>query len=343
MLIHRNALWLLANGIFLVWPLTTVLSPDMGVACFPLSYAGSIDIDTAWEPQAARHTGTGRAPVDAKTRIAPFSPKPFQPGIRIDWLHNRVELDAKVVLRKGALELLVCSPGTREHESILVCPAKPSAIYQALGLIGLTPGHPVSYDPKAEQLIPPAGESLRLSVRWRDGGEIKTVPVERWLQLRDEQKSPTAMDWMFTGSMRTSDGRFAADLEGTIICVVDFASALIGVGALHSDSNELLWLQAFEKRIPPRDTACTIILESATRHTIGLILWKDGTLMRDDQPATIQELAKMVKALVRDRRRVVINLGIAKGVSEKLVDEIVASFVVAGVDRSLVSLMRLGV
>ncbi len=269
-----------------------------------------------------------------------FSPKLFKDDVRIDWLRNRVEIDAEVVLRRGPLELLVCSPGTREHESIFVSSAKPSSIYQAMGLIGLTPGHPVSYNPKTEQLIPPAGESLKLSVRWREGQNLTTVPVERWLQLQDEKKSPAEMDWMFTGSVRTTDNRFAADLEGTVVSVVDFASALIAVGALHSDSNELLWVQAFESRIPPVGTACSIIIESAERVTVGVVLQKGGELVHDGKSATPLGLAKLVKQQVRDHHEVVINLGIAEGVSGKLVEKTLASWVAAGLDRSLVSLRR---
>jgi len=272
--------------------------------------------------------------------IVSFAPKPFRDGLRIDWLNHRVELDAKVVLRRGALELFVCSPGTREHESIVVAPAKPFAIYQAMGMIGLTPGHPVSYDSKTEKLIPPKGERIQLRVRWRDGENVRTVPIEQWLQLRDEKKSPTAMAWMFTGSVRTTDGRFAADLEGTVISVVDFASALIGVGALHSDSNELLWVQAFEERIPPLQTACTIIIESADRLTLGLVLHKDGKLNYDGQIETPQELAKIVVARQRDHRKVAINLGIDQGVSDELVEKTISSLADAGLDRSLMSLRK---
>ncbi|MBN4058913.1 hypothetical protein JYU10_00420 [bacterium AH-315-J04] len=283
------------------------------------------------------------APEIQQAQVAPtgqFSPKPFKDDVHIDWLRNRVEIDAKVVLRRGPLELLVCSPGTREHESIFVSSAKPSAIYQAMGLIGLSPGHPVSYNPKTEQLIPPAGESLKLSVRWQNGLKLTTVPVERWLQLQDEKKSPTEIDWMFTGSVRTTDGRFAADLEGTVVSVVDFASALIAVGALHSDSNELLWVQAFESRIPAVQTTCTIIIESAERVTIGLVLQKRGELVHDGIATTAQGLAKLVKQQVRDHYKVVINLGINEGVSEKIVEKTLASLVAAGLDRSMVSLRK---
>ncbi|UCE61208.1 MAG: hypothetical protein JSU63_05560, partial [Phycisphaerales bacterium] len=67
---------------------------------------------------------------------ATSQPRQFAPGVKIDWQRRVVEVDASVVLREGPLELLACSPQTREHESILAVRARPLHIYQAMGLIG---------------------------------------------------------------------------------------------------------------------------------------------------------------------------------------------------------------
>ena len=75
----------------------------------------------------------------------------YAPGVRIDWTRGVIELDARVVLREGLLELFACSPRTREHESIFVVPAQPRRIYEALGLIGMEPGSPVRYDPERDK------------------------------------------------------------------------------------------------------------------------------------------------------------------------------------------------
>lgn len=59
------------------------------------------------------------------------------------------------------------------------------------------------------------------------------------------------------------EGRFGADVEGTVVCVVDFDTALIGVGGLHSADDEQLWLRANPKTIPPRGTKCRLIIAAA--------------------------------------------------------------------------------
>ena len=92
-------------------------------------------------PAASDQPNDGPSPKSAPTSI-----KDFAPGVHIDWANRAVEIDARVVLRSGPLELLACSPKTREHESILVVDARPLHVYQALGLIGLAPGSPSRFD-----------------------------------------------------------------------------------------------------------------------------------------------------------------------------------------------------
>src|SRR5262249_47527761 len=70
----------------------------------------------------------------------------FADGVTIDWGRRQVEIDSQVVLREGVLELLACSRGTKEHESILQVRAQPLNVYQALGMLGLPDGQPPRFD-----------------------------------------------------------------------------------------------------------------------------------------------------------------------------------------------------
>ncbi len=207
-------------------------------------------------------------------------PRDYAPGVRIDWGRQVVEVDAVVVLREGPLELLACSPNTREHESILVVQARPIHIYQAMGLIGLQPGSPVRYDPNTSRSYAPTGESLDLRVRYRQRSIEKTVKAEQWLLDNERGQLPKSVEWVFAGSRTLDDGRFGADQDGTVVCVVDFATALITVGSLHTADNEFLWLSANTTVIPPIGTHCTLLIRSATERTFAIVLdvAADGTL-----------------------------------------------------------------
>lgn len=91
--------------------------------------------------------------------------------------------------------------------------------------------------------------------------KLRSMPIERWLQTADG-KPIDKINWVFAGSRLLEDKQLAAEADGTIICVVDFESALIAVGNLHTASNDALWLAANPKLIPPRGTACQLIIQA---------------------------------------------------------------------------------
>ena len=187
--------------------------------------------------------------------------------MRIDWTKVQVELAGRVVLREGLLELLACSPGTREHESIVRVNARPLHIFQALGLIGLEPGRPVTYEEAGDRWLPAAGAVLVIEVRCAaaDDGRGRTVNIWDWVKDARTDQAPPRRDWLFCGSRFFPEGPFGADADGTVICVVDFDTALIGLAEPHSADNAALWLAADPDRIPPEGTECTLLIRAADR------------------------------------------------------------------------------
>src|SRR5262245_60640669 len=63
-------------------------------------------------------------------------------SIWIDPKSKHLYLRARVVLREGYLEHLMCSKGTKEHEAILATDAVPHEIHAALLATGAEPGKP---------------------------------------------------------------------------------------------------------------------------------------------------------------------------------------------------------
>ncbi|MFQ5494357.1 MAG: YdjY domain-containing protein [Phycisphaerae bacterium] len=256
---------------------------------------------------------------DASTRPSPSTKRVrhFAPGVTIDWKNGWVEVEAVVVLRKGPLELLACSPKTREHESILAVNGRPMHIFQALGLIGLTPGAPPRYDQATDRMLPATGDPLDLRIRYQHEGRTRTDRAERWLRDIKRQRRSDAIPWVFSGS-RSGSGRFAADAEGTVACVVDFETALISVGAVHSADNDALWLEANTDAIPPIGTACTLLIRAAPKPEakmpakIDVYLQPDGTLRRDGKPITPEQLARWIdkQPSQTGRQHVVLHVGV---------------------------------
>jgi len=251
------------------------------------------------------------------------APREFAPGVRIDWPNLTIELDAEVVMRQGPLELFACSPNTKEHESILKVFAKPTHIYQAMGLVGLTPGRPVRFDEKENRFDPPTGDALDIRVRYTDEhGRTITASPENWVTTTKPQALVLTLPWVFAGSSTLPDGRFAADIEGTVICLVDFEAALIAIPALHSAANEQLWLVAKTDAIPPKGTKCTLLIRSSKRTTLEVELvdehsvWHDGRLLDENQ------FSQLVRGRADDPRPVDLVLLLPPYISDEVAESV---------------------
>lgn len=189
----------------------------------------------------------------------------FQPGIRIDYRIPQVEIDGEIILREGALELFAYakSPTPKEHESIVLLRSSPEHIYQALGLIGLTPGKPPRYFHETKTQRPASGDGVDVLVRHEKDREVVETFATDWMYDVKRKGPMQRTHWLFTGSERTDDGSFAASVEGTVVPVVDFPSSLLCLPTPHTDANAELWLKANTDAIPPIKSKVTLVLRPA--------------------------------------------------------------------------------
>ncbi|MFW6132936.1 MAG: YdjY domain-containing protein [Planctomycetota bacterium] len=183
--------------------------------------------------------------------------------IRIDREEGQVVLDARVVLREGLLELLVCREDTKEHESILATPAKAAHLHAGLLSLGLTPGRAAHWtDAGAEaRFVPPRGPELKILLRWTDeDGTTRRVDATDWIQPTGESDKPLNK-WVFVGSRVLPDGRYWADVDGDVVSVANFASAVVDVPFESTAENVALEFQARTAAIPPLGTPVEVIVQ----------------------------------------------------------------------------------
>jgi hypothetical protein len=253
--------------------------PEASPTPTPVARAASPQATTA--PVGSAKPATSAAPTaSAKPTTAVGSPAPspggtpqpspatagkrveYAPGITIDYTVPQVEIASTVALREGLLELLLCAKGTKEHESILVTTAKPRQVYEAIGLIGVTPGQPPQFDPQTKTAVAASGDPVVIEIRTAGDAGSQTVPAHEWVMNAADKSPAKPQNWTFQGSRREGD-TFMADEDGTIVCVVDFDSALVGLAEPHSSSNAELWAAANTAKVPPIGTACTVIIRGA--------------------------------------------------------------------------------
>jgi hypothetical protein len=208
----------------------------------------------------------------------------FAPGLRIDFRERRVEIDGRVTLRDGMLELFACTAQTREHESVVVVKPRPLRIFEALGLVGLTPGAPTRFDPSTERWTPARGDFVKIEVAWEDDGRRRQSDIGAWMVNFATGKPLPPRAWVFAGSGRDEHEVFAADMEGTVIAVVDFPSALIALPQLHSADNVELWLRANEGAVPERGTEVTLIVTPVDVKRLVLAMDAEGQLRIQGSP-----------------------------------------------------------
>jgi hypothetical protein len=151
--------------------------------------------------------------------------KPLGKSLWFDPGQKRLVMRARVVLRDGPLEHLICLKGTKEHEAILATDAAPRLIHAGLILTGAEPGHPVRFLPKFE---PPTGPAIGLDLHWEDQGKSQSADARQWV-FDERKKAALTTDWVFAGSEMFDDPDtkqriYAAD-EGDLVTVSNFATS----------------------------------------------------------------------------------------------------------------------
>ncbi len=172
---------------------------------------------------------------------------------------KKLVMKARVVLREGPLEHLVCLKGTKEHEAILATDAVPTQIHAGLLLTGLKPGRPVQFAPRFE---PPTGDKVKMTLRWRADGKDQSSDAKDWV-MDEVKKTPLAVDWVFAGSQLyhdrgTNKMRYAAD-DGDLITVANFASAILDLPLASSASDAERSYVANPKTVPPVGTEVFVV------------------------------------------------------------------------------------
>ncbi len=177
---------------------------------------------------------------------------------------RRVVIESYVCLTKGRLEMLLTRRRTKEHEAILAADIDARVAHAALQAAGAEPGKPVQFrDPK---IIPPSGTIIKITLEYKNkDGKLVRLPAQQWVQ-NIKTKKELHVDWVFSGSRFFPDPEkkrppFYAATDGTVICVVNFESAMLDLPIDSSSDTEALSFQAFTERIPEMGTPVRVILE----------------------------------------------------------------------------------
>jgi biopolymer transport protein ExbD len=222
--------------------------------------AWSADANTPPAP-SARSTNSGQASSGPSTRPGG---KTVNVGlVRVDLAKRQMSFDAEVCLRQGALEFLVVGWQTKTHESILQTRARASHLHAGLLMLGLVPGKPARWAGPGEgmRFLPPAGAGLKMRFNWKDAeGKSRGADAADWLAGEEDREIERPEQWIFIGSDVLPDGRYWAELDGEMVSITNFASAVIDVPFRSSSVNDERGFSAKTDAIPPTGTKVEVVL-----------------------------------------------------------------------------------
>lgn len=178
-----------------------------------------------------------------------------------DKKRQQVIIDGYVALQRGMLEMFACPAGTKEHESVVALFARSRDVHTALLAIGAQKGTTVQWNPK---YVPATGQSIRVWVMWFDEqGKLQKSDARKWIAKTGTEET-LQQDWVFAGSNFWTDPAdgvtyYEAD-AGDMICVSNFASAMLDLPIVSSKDTGSLQFAAFTKNVPPERTFVRVVL-----------------------------------------------------------------------------------
>jgi hypothetical protein len=236
--------------------------------------ASSLDEVARGESRIAEQFSRLPPPDEAKfPNLQALSP---EHDVWIDGKNNRVVMRGGVCLREGQVELFACihqwvederaeggrsRRGTKEYESLVTVNTTASLVHTALLAVGAEEGTPVQFAPEYK---PATGTVIDVALHWTDeSGEPREAPAQQWLRNTKTQEA-MSHPWVFAGSdfiedPNTGERRYLGE-EGNLICVSNFADAVLDVPVPSSAANDALLFEAFTENMPPLGTPLTIVL-----------------------------------------------------------------------------------
>jgi len=181
--------------------------------------------------------------------------------IWLDHKKKQVIVGGEICLTAGQLEMFICPPQTKLHESVVVAKCQSWQVHAALVAIGASPGKTAQWAPDYQAAW---GPKIDIEMFWRDkaSGKTKHVNAKQWIQNLHTEKAMKA-DWVFGGSIMDKNPETAENVYlgnfGELVCLSNFSTATIDLN-IESSEHESLFV-AFEKNIPPMGTQVYAVLK----------------------------------------------------------------------------------
>jgi hypothetical protein len=199
-------------------------------------------------------------PVKETPVIEKVSPGIFRIGdVLINKKEHSVSFPAEVNMDRGLLEYLLVRIGGKTHESLLRTKVEPYQLQVAFLLLG----YEGTTNPLLGQGDPriPTGDAVEITVTSADSaGKPAPADYTGWMyKIMDNKRVDIPrFDWVYTGSV-VKDGRFIAQMEGSIITIYHDPAALVDNASQGGESDKIWFVR--EGATPPVGTPVTVTIK----------------------------------------------------------------------------------
>lgn len=197
---------------------------------------------------------------EAKNLVEKLEGNKFKLGdIVIDKNANSIRFPAKINMHEGVIELLLCSPYGKTHESLFVTDVDAIHLNLALIMIGCKAGErKVS---EQGQNIIPEGTLVTIEISYKEDEkdkEEKIIRAEDWILDKKQNKPMAHTNWVYTGSFVSKDGEYMAKLTGTYIVTFHDPYTIIDIPLEEGADDTIFWIN--KDAIKKKDFPVEIII-----------------------------------------------------------------------------------
>lgn len=222
------------------------------------------------------------------------------PGLLIDLKQRCLDLEAVVCIESGYLELVACTKGSKEHESIVAVSARAMHVHTGLLLLGTNNGHPamrkpIKGDGKTRWVnVPPLGDEIEvyLVLKGKDekvverpisdfiaksrqrldevDGKVIAPPQQKeevGAQASTKRKALRAQlphTFVFAGSHLRDNGpgprQYLADVSGNVVSIATFGDEVLCLPFHQTQSDGGLTWHVNDGSLPKVGTKVTLRL-----------------------------------------------------------------------------------
>jgi len=168
--------------------------------------------------------------------------------MEINTSSRTVTIPCTINMAAGLIEVVLCRPEGKTHESLLTTKISPLEFQTALLLLGLDPVNELPDDPsKADSLSPyqsieTPGDSVVMFIELEKNGKLVRFPAESLIQDERTQSQINHTTWLFKGAVTHRSGFVIVDPNVTMISTYYDPIALMELNSSGKYNDELFYV-----------------------------------------------------------------------------------------------------